>query len=137
MTPQRLRDGALRIERYEDWLLRDAAGAPTSGDRPHGGWTVVGPFRGLGDGLVGFFELLGAATDDGVMFGECQIDQIRPLEYDRDYTVTCEVLGSTRRHGRRVPVFDVVEYVVELHDADGVAVRSTNSFIVPRHQEEQ
>lgn len=139
--PGRMRDGSLRIQAFEDWLLRDALGAPTTGSRPHGAWTVVGAFRGMGEGLDGLFRMLAAATDDGVMFGECRIEQIRPLEHEREYVVRCEVLGATRRTGRRVPVFDVVDYVTEIVDQpadpdgstiDRVAVRCHASMIVPR-----
>jgi hypothetical protein len=129
-------DGALRIRAFEDWLLRDAIGAPTAAERPHGAWTIVGGFRGLGAGLDGLFEMLGAGTDDGVMFGTCRIEQLRPLERDRDYVVRCSVVGSNRRHGRRVPVFDVVAYVTEVADSEGVAVRSTSSMIVPRREDQ-
>jgi hypothetical protein len=127
-------DGALRIQGFEDWLLRDAIGAPTAADRPHGAWTIIGGFRGMGAGLDGLFEMLGAGTDDGVMFGTCRVEQLRPLERDREYIVRCAVVGSKRRHGRRVPVFDVVEYVTEIADADGVAVRTTSSMVVPRQE---
>lgn len=141
VVPARMRDGALRIQAFEDWLLRDALGAPTSGERPHGAWTVVGSFRGMGEGLDGLFRMLGAGTDDGVMFGECRIEQVRPLEHEREYVVRCEVLGATRRTGRRVPVFDVVEYVTEIVEqsagpdgtaTEAVAVRCHASMIVPR-----
>lgn len=127
-----MRDGVLRIERHEDWLLRDCARAAPSTDRPHPGWTIVGGFSGLGAGLVGLFGMIGAEFKDGVMFGECDVEQIRPLEYETDYRVTCLIEGTARRTGRRVAVFDVVDYVVEIHDDEGIAVRNRNSFVVPR-----
>lgn len=125
-------DGTLRIQGFEDWLLRDAIGAETDAELPHGAWTIVGGFRGMGAGLDGLFEQLGAGVADGVMFGGCRIEQLRPLLRDRDYVVRCTVVGSQRRHGRRVPVFDVVEYVTEIADDDGTAVRTTSSMIIPR-----
>ncbi|GAA4725902.1 hypothetical protein GCM10023350_05740 [Nocardioides endophyticus] len=128
-------DGALRIQGYEDWLLRDAVGAVRDADRPHGAWAIVGPFRGMGTGLEGLFELLGAGTEDGLMFGECRVEQFRPLERDRDYVVTCKIVGSTRHRGRKVAEFDAVDYVTEVVDDEGIAVRCRNVLIVPREQQ--
>lgn len=126
--------GRLRIERYEDWLARDCLAAAQGQDRPHPSWTLLGSFRGLGLDLVQLFEAMGARHDDGVMFGESSIEQLRPLEYERDYVVTGEFVGVARRRGRRVPLFDLVELDVTLADEAGPAVVVHKSFVVPRRE---
>jgi hypothetical protein len=132
----RMRPGTLVISPAEDSALRDAVGATGSSSTPHPAWAVVGTFRGLGDGVEGLFQMVGARLDEGVMFGECSIEVVRPLEMHRDYAVTCEVVGSTPRVGRTIGTFDLVEYVTEIWDAGDVAVRCVNSLIVPRHDDE-
>lgn len=132
LVGHRLPPGHLRIQRYEDWLARDAIGATVNGERPHAMWTVLGVFRGLGVDLAEFFSRLETTAEAGVLFGETRIEQVRPLEYDHDYAVQCEVTGVTRRHGSTVSVFDLVAYRVEIEDDQGVSVRCSNTFVVPR-----
>lgn len=135
LVGRRLPDGALRIERYEDWLTRDAIGAPTSGQHPHPAWALLGTFRGMGADLVELFDVMDAAQDDGVLFGEASVVQTAHLKFDRDYVVTSQIRDVRRRRGSKVPVFDLVDCLVSIEDADGQVVRCTNTFVVPRRSQ--
>ncbi|WP_426245897.1 hypothetical protein [Nocardioides sp. LHG3406-4] len=135
LVGRRLPDGVLRIHRYEDWLTRDAIGAPTKGDRPHPAWALLGTFRGMGADLVELFGVMDAAEDDGVLFGEAGIEQTSHLEYERDYVVTSVIEDVRRRRGSKIPVFDLVDCVVTLLDDGAPVVRCTNTFVVPRRGE--
>lgn len=136
LVGRRLPDGVLRIEPYEDWLTRDAVGAPTTADVPHPVWALLGAFRGMGVDLVELFEVFGAAVDDGVLFGGISIQQWGHLEYGRDYVVGAEIVDIRRRHGSKVPVFDLVDCVVTVSDDARVVVECTKTFVVPRKDEQ-
>jgi hypothetical protein len=136
LVGHRFPDGHLRILPYEDWLARDAIGATTTATRPHGSWTLIGCcFRGMGADLTEIFHVLGAAEEDGALLGESAVKQLRPLEYGRHYTVRSEIVEVKRRHGAKVPVFDLVTFAVALQDELGVAVQCRNSLVVPRRAE--
>lgn len=124
--------GSLRIERYEDWLVRDAVGAPTDVDAPHPSWALFGAFRGMGADLTEIFRVFGTAAADGVLFGETSVEEVRPLRFEHDYVVTSRVVDVQRKRGFRIPVFDLVSYVVAIVDDDGEAVRCCQTMVVPR-----
>jgi uncharacterized protein (TIGR03084 family) len=133
LTGYEFPDGALVVEGYEDWIARDCIGSPPAGDEfVHPGWLLFGAFRGMGLTLTELFHLVDAAEEDGVMFGETEIEQIAPLRRDTAYVVHGRITGITRRTGAKVGVFDLVSYELEIACDGEPSARCRNSLVVPR-----
>ncbi|MFE5704306.1 hypothetical protein [Rhodococcus koreensis] len=125
--------GALHVLPYEDWLARDCIGAlPAQGKALHPAWTLIGALRGMGLTLSELFAVIGAADDDGVMFGETEIDQYEPLEVERHYAISGRFVDVQRRRGRKLGTFDLVTFELTIEHHDGPVARCRNSFVVPR-----
>ncbi|MGV9870803.1 hypothetical protein [Rhodococcus koreensis] len=125
--------GSLRVLPYEDWLARDCIGAfPAEDGLLHPAWTLIGTFRGMGVDLSELFTLVGAADEDGVMFGETEIDQFGTLEIGRNYVVSGRFVDVERRSGRKIGTFDLVTFEVTIDNAGTVITRCRNSLVVPR-----
>ena len=124
--------GRVRLEPYEHWLACDAVGAGSwSGDVAHPMFGYYLALRGMGVSLDDLFALAGSTADDGVMFGEARLELCRPLRVGGDYDVHGSVTAAERKTGRS-GTFDLLEFRLEVSDAEGVAAVSTNTFVFPR-----
>lgn len=128
--------GSYRIEPYRNWLTCDAVLSPVPvDDVAHPMFCYYGALAGMGISLDDLFALAGATAEDGVMFGEAEIDLRRPLHVGESFTIRGGITDVERKEGKRVGVFDIVAFRLELVDADGqVAAVSTNSFVFPRRE---
>lgn len=126
--------GEFTIEPYEHWLMCDAVGAePVRSGIANPMYVYYGALGGMGISLDELFAWVGATADDGVMFGEAQIDVVRPLQIGDTYTVGGKITDIVRKSGKRAGVFDIVTFALDVMDADGTLVgTSTNSFVFPR-----
>jgi hypothetical protein len=126
--------GSYTIEPYQHWLMMDAVGGtPVREGTAHPLYAYYGALAGMGLSVDELFGLAGATADDGPMFGEAEIEVLRPLRIGATYTVSGAITTVQRKEGRRAGVFDIVTFCLELRDAGGeVAAVSTNSFIFPR-----
>ena len=128
--------GTYRVEPYRNWLTCDAvlSPAPAPGDEiAHPMFCYYGALAGMGISLDELFALVGATAEDGVMFGEAEIDLRRPLRVGETFTIRGGITDAERKEGKRVGIFDIVAFRLELIDADDeVAAVSTNSFVFPR-----
>lgn len=126
--------GSYRIEPYRNWLTCDAVQSPVPPDDiAHPMFCYYGALAGMGISLDDLFALAGATAEDGVMFGEAEIDLRRPLRVGESFTIRGGITDVERKEGKRVGVFDIVSFRLELVDATGqVAAVSTNSFVFPR-----
>ena len=126
--------GSYTIEPYRHWLMLDAVGARPAGDGTANPMeTYYGALAGMGLSVDELFALVGASAEDGPMFGEAEIELLRPLRVGATYAVKGGITGIERKEGRRAGVFDIVTFRLELSDAGGEpAAVSTNSFIFPR-----
>jgi hypothetical protein len=124
--------GTARVERYADWLLRDALGAPQTGT-VHPTHAFLAAQGNVGLTLEEVFALFGASSADGPMLGEWEVEFAEPLRLDVDYAVTCVVESARRTTGARTGVFDLVTVRIELTGPDGLVhatVRPT--YVFPR-----
>jgi len=125
--------GEYLLEPYKNWLTNDAVGAPVaSGELAHPMFCYYAALATMGISLEEFFAVFGATSDDGVMFGEAEIDVRRALTPGATYAVSGEVTGARRKKSRKLGVFDLVEFELSLHDGDELVGVSRNSFIFPR-----
>ena len=126
--------GSYTVEPYRHWLMNDAVGDVPSTSGPASPMEIYyGAMGGLGLTLDELFALAGATAADGPMFGEAEIEQLRPLEVGATYAVSGGITGAVRKEGRRAGIFDIVTFRLELVDDEGeVAGVSTNSFVFPR-----
>jgi hypothetical protein len=127
--------GTLLVPGYEDWIARDCIGAPPSTDGLlHPSWTLVGALRASGFDLDQIIALCGASWDDGVMFGEAEVEQVQPLRADVEYAVHGSFLDVQRRTGRTIAVFDLMTYEIGFELDGEIVCRCVNSFVIPRRR---
>src|SRR5438874_1720264 len=127
--------GTYTIEPYVHWLMSDATlDLPPRNEGVAGPmWVYYGALAGMGMSVDDLFTLVGATAADGPMFGEAEIEVLRPLQIGATYAVSGAITNVQRKEGRRAGVFDIVTFRLELADEDGaVAGVSTNSFVFPR-----
>ena len=126
--------GTYRVEPYRNWLTCDAVLSPLPADEiAHPMFCYYGALAGMGISLDDLFALAGATAEDGVMFGEAEIDLRRPMRVGETFTVRGAITDAERKEGRRAGVFDIVAFRLELVDErDEVAAVSSNSFVFPR-----
>lgn len=134
LVGHRFPGGTYRVEPYVSWLTNDVVGAPQRNDGvAHPMFCYYGALAGMGISLDELFALAHATADDGVMFGEAEIDLRQPLRSGVDYAVSGSIASVTRKEGKKAGVFDIVAFELELHDPSGaLAAVSWNSFVFPR-----
>jgi hypothetical protein len=126
--------GSYTIEPYRHWLFVDASKAePMRDGTAHPMEAYYGALAGMGLSVDELFALVGASADDGPMFGEAEIEVVKPLQVGATYNIAGRIVDITRKEGRRAGVFDIVSFRLELRDDAGeLAAVSTNSFVFPR-----
>ena len=122
------------LEAWRVWLTNDVIGAPQRSDGiAHPMFCYYAAMAGLGISIDEMFTLCHASADDGPMFGECDIQQLRPLEVGATYTVRGQITSAVRKQGARTGTFDIVAFRLEVVAPDGeVSSVVSNSFIFPR-----
>lgn len=125
--------GFFRIEGYEHQLGCDAVLAPRLGDgAAHPIFAYLAGIRGMGMSLDELFDLVGSSAEEGVMFGELEVELLRPLRVGTTYQVRGEITDVRRKEGRQAGVFDIVSFRLELLEDGEAAAVSTNAYIFPR-----
>lgn len=79
-----------------------------------------------------FLEHVGAVPEDGVVFGGGTWDIRLPLVIGQPYEIDAWISGAVRKSGRRLGVFDAITMTHEAKAGGTVAVRTTETYIVPR-----
>ena len=126
--------GTYAVEPWRVWLTNDVIGAPQRTDGiAHPMFCYYAAMAGLGISIDEMFILCYASASDGPMFGECDIQQLRPLKIGATYTVRGEITSAVRKQGVRTGTFDIVAFQLEVVAPDGeVSSVVSNSFIFPR-----
>lgn len=118
-----------RRRRFAEAVLGDPA-ADASVDAL---WIFTSGFGGLGIDLTEVFALAGCSmVEDGPMLGGCTFELHRPIEVDRPYRASGEILGVERKTGRRTGAFDLLHVRVALSDDGGEAAAATATYVLPR-----
>lgn len=128
----RVPGGTFRIEEYERVISHAAIGSPPI-DPPflHPVWVMLGALRGMGTDLGHVFALANA-SEDAVMFGEAELEQLEPLRAGVEYRVQGGVTDMVRRHGKRAGRFDLLALEFEILDGGSRVAVARQSFVVPR-----
>ncbi len=126
--------GTYTVEPWRVWLTNDVVGAPQHTDGiAHPMFCYYAAMAGMGLSIDELFTLCRASADDGPMFGESDLRQLRPLEVGTTYTVRGQITSAVRKQGTRTGTFDIVAFRLEVVAPDGdVAGVVSNSFIYPR-----
>jgi hypothetical protein len=134
LVGHRLPGGTVRIEPYEAWLGHEAMCAPHLPDGMLDPlWILVVALRGIGVGIAGVIELGELGPDDGVLFGELDIEQRVPLRTGVEYRVSGAITGVDRHIGKRAGLLDQVDFTVDVYGEDGeLHARARNSFLFRR-----
>lgn len=126
--------GSYTIDPWRVWLTNDVIGAPQrTDDLAHPMFCYYAAMAGLGISIDEMFTLCYGSADDGPMFGECDIQQFRPLQVGATYSVRGEITSAVRKEGAKTGTFDIVAFRLEVVAHDGeVSSAVSNSFIFPR-----
>ena len=132
LVGHRLPGGSFRVEHYERVISHAAVGAPAI-DVPwlHPVWVMLGALRGMGIDLGHVFALA-SASEDGVLFGEAELEQFEPLRAGVEYQVQGRVADMVRRQGRRAGPFDLLTLELEILDGESRVAVARQSFVIPR-----
>ena len=134
LVGRRLPGGTYTVDSWRVWLTNDVVGAPQRTDGvAHPMFCYYAAMAGMGLTIDEMFTLCSASADDGPMFGESDLQQLRPLEIGTTYTVRGEITSAVRKQGARTGTFDIVGFRLEVVAPDGeVSGVVSNSFVYPR-----
>lgn len=92
--------------------------------------------QGSGVNFQDIFDLMDAAADSGVMFGEQRFKFNGPLQVEREYQVDGGIVDVVRKEGRRAGVFDILTFELRVSEpeANEPQAISTTSFVFPRRE---
>jgi hypothetical protein len=132
LVGHRFPGGRFRVAEYERWLSHDAMQAgELAPPALHPVWILLGALRGMGISIEDLIELADATPQDGVVFGETSVDQLRPLQQDVEYTVRGEIVDLRRKRGRR-GLFDLLTFELHLEDGTEPVAVNSQTFVFPR-----
>ena len=125
--------GTYKLPEYVCWLWSDAAQLPPAYEA-HPGLAHLIASNGLGVSVNEILELMGATTDDGVMFGEFGVEYHGTLRAGATYECDAEVTDVERKRGRRAGVFDKLSFEVTIREqgCDAPVAVCRNAWIFPR-----
>ena len=130
----RFPDGRYTVDPGKHALfLRAVDGLPSAAGRAHPIMHFIATHAGKGMTFAELMTLVGAPLDAGALFGEEDLEIIRPLAVGETVTVRGGIVGAARKSGAQTGSFDTLTTEVELVDAAGqVACRSLETYIIPR-----
>lgn len=129
--------GGFTPEPYFNWLTCDCVMAPelVGAGAAHPLMVYLATQAGMGLTLEELFALCKGSSEDGPMLGEWGMEVHAPVHLGRGYAVSGGITGAHRKSGKKTGVFDIVEFELELRDADdphGLVAVTRSSFIYPR-----
>lgn len=121
---------------YLAWLWSDAAEIQPDATAAHPSLAYFVAMQGLGVTIQEIFDLMEATADSGVVFGETELELLRPVRPGGTYAVEGEIASVQRKSGRRAGVFDKLTFVGRLfeHDTREPVATNTNTWIFPRKE---
>ncbi|HEY9264295.1 MAG TPA: hypothetical protein VIQ11_06810, partial [Mycobacterium sp.] len=112
--------GDLTIERYESAICDMALQAPVDPETAHPMWFIIASLRSIGITVDELCALARMGREDALLFGECTVEQVRPLAIGDHYHATAtitDVAAKTMRDGARL---DTVAVRVDVAGAEPV-----------------
>jgi hypothetical protein len=135
LAGHQLPPGHFTVTADEDRRLRAVIGAEAdpAGETAHPLWAYIAPQRGIGATVGELCRLADFDILDGPMLGSSELELAQAVQLEVRYLVTGEIVGVTRKHGRKLGTFDVLTYREHLAAPGGARILSvTNTFILPR-----
>lgn len=131
----RLTAGSISIPTAEAASLTEVLGTPAPERELHPIYAYLAAQRGIGMSVADVCALAQFDIDDGPMLGGVDLVYGAPMRADTLYRVEGTILGITRKHGRAVGVFDLLDFEERLVDEDGTVVATARlSFVLPRKE---
>lgn len=116
-------------------LCRSTGVEPAADGTAHPIYYYVSTQVAMGKTVAGLCETCEFDVEEGPMMGSSAVVFQEPLKVDIPYRVTGEIKGLVRKRSRKFGVMDVLDYVLRLHDPDGVKVlETTNVWVLPRKE---
>ena len=129
--------GTYTIEPDENATVCRLLGAdPAADGSAHPIYGYIATRVGCGYGVEEILAVAEATTADGPMVGSLELDYRTPLRVGVSYEVAGEFTGAERKEGRRIGVFDLLEFELRLNAPDGtLALVCSQSWVLPRRGE--
>lgn len=116
-------------------FLKAVDGVPSKDGRAHPILHFIATHAGKGMTFDGLMELIGAPLDAGALFGQEDLEILRPLHVGETVQVRGSIVDARSKTGARTGAFDTLTTSIELVDAEGnVACRSLETYIIPRKE---
>ncbi|HAQ23020.1 MAG: hypothetical protein CL467_07440 [Acidimicrobiaceae bacterium] len=125
--------GEYLLEPYKNWLTNDVVGARNNdNDLAHPMFCYYAALNSMGVSLEELFAIFDATSEDGVMFGEAEIELKRAMKPGSTYVISGQVTAAQRKKSKKLGTFDLVDFELNIHEDDQLVGISRNSFIFPR-----
>jgi hypothetical protein len=140
LVGHRFPGGRHTLESYEAWLWDDAVEAGPNAGAAHPGSAYMIALHGGGASIQAIMDLLGTASDAGVMMAGVEFELAGPIEPGATFEVEGEVTAVERKVGRRAGAFDLVGFVHRLRLAEAEAGEPVavvrHSWVIPRKEDQ-
>lgn len=132
--PYPLPGGHYRISERENALVCRAVGAtPRRDGRAHPIFFYLATQNGMGVSVGDLFDLCHFDPADGPLMVATRARFLKPIRVERDYAVSGEITGLTRKPSRSFGAADLFEFALRLAELDGdPVVECVNAWLLPR-----
>lgn len=130
----RLPGGSFTVEPEKHALfLKAVDGVPSPTGNAHPMFAFIAAHNGMGLSFPQFMELLEAPLDAGALFGQEDLQLLRPLRIGETVSVRGSIVEARSTRGAKAGSFDLVTCGLELVDAAGALVcTSRETYVIPR-----
>lgn len=104
------------ITGFESAIADHALLSPGGSTSAHPLWFLIIALRGMGISVDELCVLAHQGPDDTLLFGTCEIDQIKPLVVGATYRTTATITETDRRTTRDGSILDSITVDVRLFD---------------------
>lgn len=116
-------------------FLKAVDGIPSADGRAHPILHFIATHAGKGMTFDKLMELIGAPLDAGALFGQEDLEILRPLYVGETVTVRGGIADAKSKTGAKTGAFDTLTTSIELIDAGGeIICRSLETYIIPRKE---
>lgn len=133
----RFPDGRYTIDPDRHALfLKAVDGIPSRDGHAHPIMHFIATHAGKGTSFAQLMDLIGAPIDAGALFGQEDLDIMRPLRIGETVEVKGGIVDAAEKNGAKTGRFDTLTTSVELIDAGGAVVcRSLETYVIPSPKE--
>lgn len=114
-------------------FLKAVDGIPSAQGNAHPVMHFIATHAGKGMSFDKLVELIGLPLDTGALFGQEDLQIMRPVRVGETVTVRGAIIGASTKTGAKTGEFVTLTTEIELVDAAGeVVCRSLETYIIPR-----